>query len=464
LLGVVDGEGVLLVKRVGSSTLYGSVADALQESSDRESPLQIKLGSLAETISRLGYIGASCIAVSFMFKQIILDNHWSWREISAYLGAGGPFIHDIVKAVILAIIVIVVAVPEGLPMMIAIVLSLNMRRLLKDKVLVRKLLGIETAGSMSILFADKTGTMTKGQFDPCLFLSGSGLSYRAMRELPASLAESLAFAIRESSESIVDAKSGDIVGGNASDQAMLRFLPRDVLLTQLDVEDEKHIMFNATRKFSAVQMRLGPRAAKHLSSLIRFDADARVTLVKGAPEIILPLCNTYYDSNGSAAPLSPNLDSLQKEIDLASRRGIRVIAIATTLDHIVSEQEAEAPPQDLTLIGIIGIRDEVRPSTMRAIDEARRAGIQSVMITGDKKETAVAVAVEVGLIDQRNLNDPGAVLTSSDLKRMSDAEVQDIIPKLRVVARALPTDKARLVNCAQGKCRVAKSVIQQVLF
>lgn len=445
----MDGEGVLLVSRVGTATLYGSAADALNESSDRESPLQVKLGSLADTISRLGYIGASCIAVSFMFKQIILDNHWSATEIGAYLFNGGAFVHDAVKAVILAIIVIVVAVPEGLPMMIAIVLSLNMKRLLRDKVLVRKLLGIETAGSMSILFADKTGTMTRGQFDPVLFLSGSSLSYRAMREIPATLAKILSFAIRESSESIVDTRSGDIVGGNASDQAMLRFLSRDEMMAELDIEEEKHIMFNASRKFSATQLRMGQRAASIFASLIHYDADNRITVVKGAPEIILPLCRTYYDSNGSIMSLGSNLDSIQNEIDLASRRGIRVIAIATTLAHIVSEHDATSPPDELTLIGIMGIRDEVRPSTTRAVAEAKRAGIQPVMITGDKKETAVAVAIEVGLLDQRNVNEPGAVITSMDMKRMSDAELQDILPRLRVVARALPTDKSRLVDVAQ---------------
>lgn len=393
-------------------------------------------------------MGASCIAVSFMFKQIVLDNHWSLTEIGTYL-VGGSFIHDLVKAVILAIIVIVVAVPEGLPMMIAIVLSLNMKRLLRDKVLVRKLLGIETAGSMSVLFADKTGTMTKGQFDPVLFLSGSALAYRAIREVPAPLAETLTFALRESSESVIDSKSGDIVGGNASDQAMLRFITKEALTAQLDVEEEKHIMFNASRKFSATQLRLGQRATKSFGSLLQIDADSRVTLVKGAPEIILPLCKSIYDSNGSVSPIGPNIDSIQNEIDLASRRGVRVIAIATTLDHIVSEHEAESPPESLTLIGIMGIRDEVRPSTTRAVEECRRAGIQTVMITGDKRETAVAVAVEVGLLDQRNVNEPGAVLTTTDLKRMTDAEIQSVLPKLRVVARALPVDKARLVACAQ---------------
>jgi len=126
---VVDGEAVLQTKSVGLQTLYGAFIAKGGQSDDRESPLQYKLGVLADNISKVGYVGASCIAVSFLFKQIIMDNHYSWSEIVGYALSGGALLHDVVKSVILAIIVIVVAVPEGLPMMIAIVLSLNMKRL-----------------------------------------------------------------------------------------------------------------------------------------------------------------------------------------------------------------------------------------------------------------------------------------------------------------------------------------------
>lgn len=157
-----NGEGVLLAKSVGSNTLYGQMADALNKTEERESPLQVKLSALADLISQLGYIGAIFIAISFLFKQFVMDNNYSYDEIIAYVSRWHIAVHDVVTSVILAIIVIVVAVPEGLPMMIAIVLSLNMRKLLKANVLVRKLLGIETAGSVDILFVDKTGTLTKG--------------------------------------------------------------------------------------------------------------------------------------------------------------------------------------------------------------------------------------------------------------------------------------------------------------
>jgi P-type E1-E2 ATPase len=153
------------------------------------------------------------------------------------------------------------------------------------------------------------------------------------------------------------------------------------------------------------------------------DDQMRVTLVKGAPEVLLPLCRTYYEADGTVRTLV-SVESVQNEVDIASRRGIRVIALATTTQHIISEHSADSPPENLTLVGIIGIKDEIRPSTKTAIREAHSAGIQTVMITGDKKETAVAVAFEIGLVDSRTADEPAVVLTSSDLKRLTDEELQ----------------------------------------
>lgn len=153
-----DGEAVIIINAVGSNTFYGQLTDELSLDDKRLLPLQLKLKKLAVLISRFGYIGAALIAVSVMFNKIVIANQFDFELIMQYMSDWGILLNDSIHAIILAIIIIVAAVPEGLPMMIAIVLSLNMRKMLKEKVLVRKLLGIETAGSLNILFSDKTGT------------------------------------------------------------------------------------------------------------------------------------------------------------------------------------------------------------------------------------------------------------------------------------------------------------------
>lgn len=464
---VTDGEGIMLVNSVGVNTEYGRLAAELsQHDNSRESPLQVKLSTLADQISKIGYIGASAIAVSFLFKQFVIDNHWSWTKMMANFSDGGLVLSEIVKAVILGIIVIVVAVPEGLPTMIAIVLSLNMNRLLKDKVLVRRLLGIETAGSISMLFADKTGTMTKGRFDPVLFLDGSFNSYSSFGNVPTPLAKVIEVALRVATECSFNGATGEFTGGNPSDQAALSFIPKAILTGNPNNEGKatltatmeiasldpvKAVMFNSTRKYSATSLILPDALAA--ATALSCSREGHITFVKGAPELLLSRCSHYYSPDGQLARLD-NMDPLVAEINIASSRGIRVIAIATSSSLLQSEFDANEPPSKLCLVGVIGIRDEVRPKTKGALHTAREAGIHAVMITGDKKETAIAVAREVGLLDdfshQEVFDTRGVVTTSDELRLLSDHEISRMLPTLRVVARALPTDKSRLVQIAQN--------------
>jgi magnesium-transporting ATPase (P-type) len=472
---VSDGEGVMLVNSVGINTEYGRIAEELSSQETRESPLQVKLSTLADQISKLGYIGATAIAVSFLFKQFVIDNHWSWEKMVEAFSDRGMILNEIAKSVILGIIVIVVAVPEGLPMMIAIVLSLNMNRLLKDKVLVRKLLGIETAGSISMLFADKTGTMTKGRFEPVFLLTGAFSSYSSFFDIPTQLARVLDITLRVATECTFNDATGEFVGGNASDQATLSFIPKSVLqsgsldgttsaqgdLTQsqsiarqiASLEPAKAVMFSSTRKFSATSIILPDRLANAGASHLSCSREGHVTFVKGAPELLLSRCTHYYGPNGQLVRME-SLEQLMSEINIASSKGIRVIILATSPTLLQAEFDVSEPPSLLHLVGVMGIRDEVRPSTQGALETARSAGIHTIMITGDKKETAVAVAKEVGLLDDMSAKEANAshdvVMTSEELKLLSDMELSRTLRRLRVIARALPTDKSRLVQVAQA--------------
>jgi len=180
------------------------------------------------------------------------------------------------------------------------------------------------------------------------------------------------------------------------------------------------------------------RITETLSFILRSFLESNdITILKGAPDLLLPNCNMFYDEAGKQQPLK--VDPLIREMNQISQTGTRIIAVCTS-----SEALADDLPSKLTLVGIIGIADEIRKESKPAIEIAQKAGIQVVMITGDRKETATSVAEEIGLLKERK-----QIITSTDLKSLSDSQLQEMIPNLSVVARALPTDKSRLIRVCQ---------------
>lgn len=422
---VVSGEAVMLVETVGEKTFYGRLAQEMK-TDDRESPLKVKLNVLAEGISMFGYIGGGMIALSFMFKKIVMDNGFNWPQITTYLSNWQNPVNDLVTAVILAIIIIVVAVPEGLPMMIAMVLSLNMKKLLKDNILVRKLVGIETAGSLNILFSDKTGTITKGKLEAVTFVSGKNQAYSKCEEIPGELRELLNLSLRQNTNALIKEigqQEYQVIGGNATERALLHFVSCSPL-RDFTLQTVKAIPFCSDKKYSATQVA----------------GECNICLIKGAPEKILDKCNFYYNEKGEVVPYKDK-SLLESSIEELASKSIRVIAIATS-EEVLQE---DGTFNKLTLVGIVGIRDDLRPESVEAIYEAKKAGIQVVMITGDRKETAVAIAKDAGLLEKES----DIVLTSQEIQELTDEELKLMIPDIRVIARALPTDKSRLVKLAQ---------------
>jgi len=467
---VEQGEGVMLVKTIGKETQYGKIIEDIEKTEERDSPLKVKLEALAETISTIGYIGATGIFISFLFKQFIMDQGFSLASTLTYVQSWEVALQDTVNALILAIIIIVVAVPEGLPMMIAIVLSINMQKLLDHKVLVRKLSGIETAGSLNVLFTDKTGTLTKGQLAAHEFFAADLTSYRGIEEVPEKLRHLLKFTIKHSSSSHIDA-SGSIVGGNASDKAFLEFINVNSYATiKEEVQIKEEVLFSSTLKLSAASVEASKAVAAQFPQLL---PNGKATLVKGAPEKLLESCRQCFDKEGNLVKLSPQqVDVINEKINNLSRGGVRVIAIAASTkslptDAAILAATPKPPPKnpahqqehqgsaivndvfkDLHLIGLVGLRDEIRPETPSAVKQCKNAHIQVVMITGDRKETAISIATEVGLLPATDVP-KNAVLESEDIQKMSDEQLQAILPDVAVVSRALPTDKSRLIHLCQ---------------
>ncbi|MGN1341165.1 MAG: calcium-translocating P-type ATPase, PMCA-type, partial [Oscillospiraceae bacterium] len=424
---VCSGNAVMEVTVVGDKSVYGKIASELQTEDDRETPLKVKLGKLAGGISKFGYIGGIAIAIAMLVKTILFDTGF---DPMLFLAPDGVFawvklVEAIINSVMLAVIIIVMAVPEGLPLMIAIVSAQNMGKMLKDNVLVRKVAGIETAGSLNILFSDKTGTITKGKLEAVTFIDGGLNESKTYAEVGGKLKDILSLSIHKNTLSVVSGEGKDmkVIGGNATERAILGFAAGETC--SANVTAVGNIPFNSTNKYSATQVK----------------GDYDLTLIKGAPEKILQRCSHYWGTDGEKKPFS--MTELNKQIDELANRAIRVLAIATSEDALGEESLPEG--NNWTLVGVVGIRDEVRPESVTAIAEVKGAGVQVVMITGDRKETAVAIAKEAGLLEK----DTDIVLTSDELAQLSDEEIKQKLPNIRVIARALPSDKSRLVRLAQ---------------
>ncbi|MDR0526031.1 MAG: calcium-translocating P-type ATPase, PMCA-type [Spirochaetaceae bacterium] len=422
---VYSGNAVMEVRVVGDGSVYGQIAKELQTDDDRETPLKVKLSGLADTISKFGYIGGVAIAAALLFQRIVLAHDFDAAQIAGYLSNWSHIVNDVIHAVMLAVIIIVMAVPEGLPLMIAIVSAMNMGKMLKDNVLVRKIAGIETAGSLNYLFSDKTGTITKGKLEVVTFIGGSG-EYKTYQSVPEKLKKYLSLSIHQNTDSVISG-SGDqrrVIGGNATERAILGFSMGES--TPVSVKTIGKIPFNSTNKYSATSV----------------EGEYSLTLIKGAPEKILAKCKFYYDSEGNKKPYGDH-KKLNDTIDALAERAIRVLAFAASEEKIVNDETL--PENDWILVGIMGIRDEVRPESVTAIGEVHEAGVHVVMITGDRRETAVAIAKDAGLLKHES----DIVLTSDELSGLSDDTVKKKIPFIKVVARALPSDKSRLVRLTQ---------------
>lgn len=417
---VFDGTGILDVRKVGLKTMMGKMAEEMQED-EVDSPLKVKLGKLAHQISTFGYIGAFVIAVFYMAYFVL-----NAGGIEQYLSIGwAEILKNVIDAVSLAIVIIVCAVPEGLPLMISLVLMQNTSKMLDHNVLVRKAEGIETAGSLNILFSDKTGTITKGMLEVVEFFMPNGDTIPIDNlGLHSKVKALLDISIGKNTASMFDANH-KVIGGNATDQALMKFIGEEtynVLTNESEYSVTNSQGFNSSNKFSQVEI-------KELGK----------TFYKGAPEKFLSIATKALDEDGNEVEL--NFDEINEKINTLASRAMRVLAFGYS-NSLMTEN---AINDDVVLIGFVAIRDDVRPEAKMAIKEVMDAGIQVVMITGDRLETAVSIAEDAGLIQ----NQSDKALTSTELNSLSDDEIKSMIKDIRVIARALPTDKSRMVRICQ---------------
>ena len=393
---VCSGEAYMKISVVGDKTLFGELALEVQEA-QRKTPLQVKLGKLAQQISVFGYTGATAIVLGILARTFITGNlpadGFAWARL-------------IIDAITVAVTIVVCAVPEGLPMLTSMLMSFQSMQMAGDNVLVRKINGLETAGSLNLLFSDKTGTITEGRLTIAEIALPDVKVCHTLADLDAESLKDISIGAGVNNSASVG--DGNVIGGNSTDRALMAFFMADsevlkkIESAKRDVKES--VPFTSDTKMATVTMSDGTK------------------YIKGAPEKIIPHCKNV--------TARKKLDSY---INAQADRAMRLLAVAKDSGN------------GMELVCVLSIRDNVRKEAVDAIKQVRKAGIQVVMVTGDRKETAVAIAKEAGLISSPD----DVAMTSQEMAEKSDDELKAILPKLRVISRALPSDKSRLVKIAQ---------------
>lgn len=474
---VTAGEAIVRVDEVGEATFYGKIASELQEDKT-DSPLKRKLTKLARTLSKIGYVAAVLVALADLINAFFIDNGMNFALAKADFCDPATLFSNLTHALTLAIAVVVVAVPEGLPMMIAVVLSSNRAKMAKDNVLVKRAAGIEAAGSMQILFTDKTGTLTKGAPSVAKIVTGDGKE-RKIDALESDLFVSLAACAHFNGGGAVDFSTGECtlsLGGNASDRALRAALPfqkqpfEEKFGKTRVISREK---FTTERKYACVRLQSekspffktgGEESSEHGENSVwrngKNGQKREITFLQGAPETLLRKCDAYCDG----AEIQPlDCTAIEENLHSYTRAGWRVLALAYR-ESAIAKGESDSTEKNAIVrsstdseryvfLAFALLRDGLRKEAKKAVRDLTRAGVQVVVVTGDHAETAEAIAKEVGLLSPISGEAP-VVLTGTELADLSDEEALSILPRLRVVARAVPTDKSRLVALAKKSGRV----------
>ncbi len=420
---VMWGEGEVEIFSVGEESFLGKISDEVRIDT-RESPLKLRLTKLARQISRLGYIAAALISLTYLFNVLIVDSGFEWALIVRKVQDFRYLFEHLLHALMLGLTIIVMAVPEGLPMMIAVVLSANIRRMIKDNVLVRKPVGIEAAGSMNILFTDKTGTLTEGRMcvSDIICADREFSSPDAMKRHAPRVYE--LYKLNSVFNTTCNFSGAQVLGGNATERALGESVSAVAEAEQKNFSVGRRITFDSAVKYSAVEL-LGKRS---------------ICLIKGAPERLLTHCKNAYMSDGSLVPFSSVSYELLRRVGELTSGGARIIFLAESVS-----MPTEASLGSLNFICAVELSDKLRDEARSATDELLNANIQVVMITGDNRDTAESIAKKCGIINNKHR----LVLTSDELAELDDSRLCKLLPKLAVLARALPSDKSRLVRISQ---------------
>ena len=414
---IMSGEGKIIVTDVGVNTVNGDTLVKMQTLEPPKTALDIALDHLCDFISKWGTIAAVLAFVIMTITGIL-----NAGSLSQYFS--GNILENIQKVaqnISNALTIIVAAVPEGLPLIVKLVTKQNVSTMEKFNILAKNTGKIPELAYVNLICTDKTGTLTTGEMTSTVMVNGN---CQDIFNKESSLNELIDLNICMNNSAVFDS-NGNITGGNSIDRAVLDMLsPEDAQKIQNKAIMKKRVPFSSENKFSAVTLNNGAND---------------FTVYKGAPEKLIEKCKFYLDNDGIVTELTEEKrKALKSHIKGLTEKAMRCIALT------ISDQTDDDLPDEMNLLGVIGVVDPVRNEVPEAVKIAHKAGIQVIEITGDCMETAKAVAMEAGIYKPGDL-----AVTNDEFEAMSDVKVKEIIPQLRVISRCSPNTKLRLVTLAQ---------------
>ncbi|KMS95136.1 hypothetical protein BVRB_012030 [Beta vulgaris subsp. vulgaris] len=453
---VADGYGKMLVTSVGMNTTWGEMMGAVSRNTNEQTPLQVRLNKLTSSIGKLG------LAVAFLVLVVLLVRYFTGhttdesgkREFNGSQTSVNDVLNSVIRIVAAAVTIVVVAIPEGLPLAVTLTLAYSMKRMMVDQAMVRKLPACETMGSATIICTDKTGTLTQNQMKVTNFWfghnqleQGEASEIQIARDVLAFIQQGVGF--NTTGSVYKDSSISDYeFSGSPTEKALLSWAVLDLNMDMIKLNESCEILhveaFNSLKKRSGVLIKIKEENKVHVHW-------------KGAAEMILENCSSYYDASGNLKPMDGDAKkNFEQIIQSMAASSLRCIAFAHK--QVVLE-EGEAMAQEkltddgLTLLGMVGLKDPCRPGVKKAVQDCQNAGVNIKMITGDNVFTARAIAVECGIL-QAGDDVNSAVVEGPEFRNYTDQERIEKVDKIRVMARSSPFDKLLMVQCLKQKGHV----------
>ncbi|XP_043718872.1 putative calcium-transporting ATPase 13, plasma membrane-type [Telopea speciosissima] len=455
---VADGYGRMLVTSVGMNTSWGEMMSSINRDSTERTPLQERLDKLTLSIGKVG------LAVAFLVLVVLLVRYFTGNTEDDYgnqeFNGSKTKINDILNAVVRiiadAVTIVVVAIPEGLPLAVTLTLAYSMKRMMADQAMVRKLMACETMGSATTICTDKTGTLTMNQMKVTEFWLGQdAIKDYASPTISSIILDLLHQGAGLNSTGAVYKPHSQAVpefSGSPTEKAILSW---SVLELKMDIEALKKTCtvlqveaFNSEKKRSGLLMKKNGEKMIHIHW-------------KGAAEMILAMCSSYNDRKGSLKFMGENeRKKFEEIIESMAANSLRCIAFAhkeiieEELEYREDGKIHEKLSEGLTLLGLVGLKDPCRPGVRKAVEACKDAGVHIKMITGDNIFTARAIAIECGILDPNQVSGNGEVVEGVEFRNYTPEERMEKVDRIHVMARSSPFDKLLMVQCLKQKGHV----------
>ncbi|XP_061369094.1 calcium-transporting ATPase 12, plasma membrane-type [Gastrolobium bilobum] len=449
---VVDGYAQMLVTSVGINTAWGQMMSSISRDTNERTPLQARLDKLTSSIGKVG------LSVAFLVLLVLLIRYFTGNTQDQNgikeFRRGRTDINDTFNAVVsivaAAVTIVVVAIPEGLPLAVTLTLAYSMKRMIADQAMVRKLSACETMGSATVICTDKTGTLTLNQMRVSKFWLGlENVIENFSNAMAPNVLELFHQGVGLNTTGTVYSPSSESepeISGSPTEKAILLWAVSDLGMDMDELKKKHKVLhvetFNSQKKRSGVAIRKETNNTVHVHW-------------KGAAEMILAMCSNYIDSNGTMKSLDEERSKLEKIIQGMAASSLRCIAFAHMEISEDFEKAHEILREDgLTLLGIVGLKDPCRPDVKKAVENCKLAGVEIKMITGDNIFTAKAIATECGILDLNNHVNAGEVVEGVEFRNYTEEERMEKVDKILVMARSSPLDKHLMVQCLKKKGHV----------